>query len=60
MYYMVLIFRGVCMVFSGLSFLSLGLGNMSNNCGDVARCVGTEIGLNWNSGSFLSIIRVNG
>ena len=42
MYYTVLLFSGVCMVCSGLSFLFLGVYNMSDKCGDQSRCVGVE------------------
>ena len=48
------------MVSSGLSFLSLGLSNMSGKCGGVIRQVGIKSGCKWNYGSFIWIIRVNG
>ena len=57
---MVLLFSGVCMVSSGLSFLSSGPSNMSIKRGNEIRYVGMKFGHNWNHGSFISIIRVNG
>ena len=37
---MVLLFSGMCMVSSGLSFLFLNVSNMSYKCGNKARSIG--------------------
>ena len=63
MYYIVTLFSGVGMVFSGVKLFFLGLLNMSGKCGVEIRCVRDDSGVcvyKRNYGAFILIIRVDG